>query len=77
MQKASFFRLSEVSVAYALPSQWLRRLGVSSARLSLAGRNLHTWTGYNGLDPESRAGATDQAIIPPLQRFVATLHLAF
>ncbi len=77
MQEASFFRLSEVSVAYALPSQWLRGLGVSGARLSLAGRNLHTWTGYKGLDPESRQGATDQAITPPLQRFVATLHLAF
>jgi TonB-dependent SusC/RagA subfamily outer membrane receptor len=77
MQKASFFRLSELSVAYALPSQWLRGLGVSGARLSLAGRNLHTWTKYPGLDPESRQGATDQAITPPLQRFVATLHLTF
>jgi TonB-linked SusC/RagA family outer membrane protein len=76
-QKASFFRLSEVSVAYTLPSQWLRGLGVSSSRVSLAGRNLHTWTSYGGLDPESRAGATDQALIPPLQRFVLTLHLAF
>jgi TonB-linked SusC/RagA family outer membrane protein len=77
MQKASFFRLSEVSVAYSLPSQWLRGVGVSSSRISLAGRNLHTWTGYKGLDPESRAGVTDQALIPPLQRFVLTLHLAF
>ncbi len=77
IQKASFFRLSEVSVSYQLPSQWLRGIGVSGWRISLAGRNLHTWTSYRGLDPESRAGATDQALIPPLQRFVATLHLAF
>ena len=77
MQKASFFRLSELSVAYALPTRWLSSLGVSSSRISLAGRNLHTWTDYRGLDPESRAGATDQALIPPLQRFVLTLHLAF
>ena len=77
MEKASFFRLSELSVAYSLPSQWLRGIGASSARISLAGRNLHTWTSYRGIDPESRAGATDQALIPPLQRFVLTLHLAF
>ena len=77
MQEASFFRLSEVSVAYTLPSQWLRGLGVSNSRISLAGRNLKTWTDYSGLDPESRNGATDQALIPPLQRFVLTLHLAF
>lgn len=77
MEKASFFRLSELSVAYSLPSQWLRGIGASGARISLAGRNLHTWTSYRGIDPESRAGATDQALIPPLQRFVLTLHLAF
>jgi TonB-linked SusC/RagA family outer membrane protein len=77
MQKASFFRLSEVSVGYQLPPTWLRPLGVNSAKLSIAGRNLHTWTSYRGIDPESRAGATDQALIPPLQRFVVSLHLAF
>ena len=77
MEKASFFRLSELSVAYSLPSQWVRGIGASGARVSLAGRNLHTWTSYRGIDPESRAGATDQALIPPLQRFVLTFHLAF
>jgi len=77
IEKASFFRLSELSVAYSLPSQWLRGAGVTSSRISLAGRNLHTWTGYRGIDPESRAGATDQALIPPLQRFVLTLQLTF
>lgn len=78
MEKASFFRLSEVSVSYQMPAVWLRRLGVSDARVSLAGRNLHTWTSYRGMDPESRAGAvTDQALIPPLRRIVATLHLTF
>lgn len=78
MQSASFFRLSEVSVSYQIPSRPLQRLGVSGARVSLAGRNLHTWTSYRGMDPESRAGAvTDQALVPPLRRFVATLHLTF
>ena len=78
MESASFFRLSEVSVSYQVPTQWLRGLGVSGARFSLAGRNLHTWTSYRGMDPESRTGGTtDQALVPPLRRFVATLHLTF
>ena len=77
MEKASFFRLSEVSVAYTLPTRWLRPVGVSSSRISFAARNLHTWTGYTGIDPESRNGPSDQAITPPLQRFVLTLYLAF
>ena len=77
-QDASFFRLSEVSVSYQVPSQWLGSMGVTSAQVAVAGRNLHTWTSYNGMDPESRAGAvTDQAIVPPLRRFVFTLRLTF
>jgi hypothetical protein len=77
VQDASFFRLSEVSASYRLPSRLLGGLGISEARFSLAGRNLHLWTDYNGLDPESRAGSTDQAITPPLRRITATLHLTF
>jgi TonB-linked SusC/RagA family outer membrane protein len=77
LQNASFFRLSELSVSYQLPTQWLRRAGISGARVGLAGRNLHTWTKYRGLDPEGRFGVTDQAITPPLQRFIVSLNLTF
>jgi hypothetical protein len=77
LQDASFFRLGEVSLSYQLPSQWLRRLGVISSRLTVAGRNLHLWTKYAGLDPEEHQGANDQALLPPLRRFVATLNLTF
>jgi TonB-linked SusC/RagA family outer membrane protein len=77
VQNASFFRLSELSLSYQLPSQWLRRAGITSARLGVAGRNLHTWTKYRGLDPEGRFGVTDQAITPPLQRLVVSLNLTF
>jgi len=77
VQNASFFRLSEVSLSYQLPGQWLRRLGITSARLGVAGRNLHTWTKYRGLDPEARFGVTDQAITPPLQRLLVSLNFTF
>ena len=29
----------------------------AAATLTIAGRNLHTWTNYTGLDPELNAGA--------------------
>ena len=77
MENASFFRLSELSVSYQLPAQWLRRAGITSARLGIAGRNLHTWTKYRGLDPEGRLGVTDQAITPPLQRLLVSVNLTF
>jgi hypothetical protein len=48
----------------------------------LTGRNLHTWTDYQGLDPESfieigEIIAYDQARIPTLAQFITTLSLTF
>jgi len=77
VENASFFRLSELSASYQLPTAWLRHTGVTSARLGVAGRNLHTWTKYRGLDPEGRLGSTDQAITPPLRRLIVSLNLTF
>jgi hypothetical protein len=50
----------ELSLAYTADQPWVRsRLGVSSAVLRLAGRNLHTWTKYKGLDPETNLGGAE------------------
>jgi hypothetical protein len=81
-QDASFAKLREVSVTYELPERL--RAGLSRAAISLAGRDLHTWTKYGGLDPEGNAfnaatsfTAADQAVLPPLTRFIATVSLTF
>jgi hypothetical protein len=54
IEKADFWKLREVSLTYTLPPDLVARTGVArSLSLSLAGRNLHTWTGYTGWDPET------------------------
>ena len=80
-QPGSFAKLREVSLTYTLPEQMLR--GFSRASVTVAGRELHTWTKYKGIDPESsdvtNFGATthDQAVIPPLSRILATINITF
>ena len=81
-QDGSFTKLREVSATYTLPDRWLR--GFSRASITLAGRDLYTWTNYAGLDPEvntnnvaTSAGTGDQALTPPLSRFIATINLSF
>jgi len=81
---ASFLKLREVSIQYALPSSWAATLRASGATISLAGRNLHTWTKYAGLDPEgsfqggSRGfGQWEQDVTPQLRQFVTTIHLTY
>jgi len=81
---ASFVKLREVSLAYTLPQSWAATFRATGATISVAGRNLHTWTKYPGLDPEgsfqggSRGfGQWEQDITPQLMQFVTTIHLTF
>jgi TonB-linked SusC/RagA family outer membrane protein len=83
---ASFTRLREVSATYSLPETMVRRFGASRASVSVAGRNLYTWTSYPGMEPEasflggSRGGASaqwEQNVLPQLQQFVTTVNLTF
>jgi TonB-linked SusC/RagA family outer membrane protein len=81
-QDGSFAKLREVSATYTLPERWLR--GFSRASITLAGRDLYTWTNYAGIDPEvnisnvaTSASTGDQGLTPPLTRFIATINLSF
>ncbi|MHB1328764.1 MAG: hypothetical protein ACYC2K_11240, partial [Gemmatimonadales bacterium] len=50
---ASFIKLRELSLSYSMPRTVARWFRATDGTLSLTARNLHTWTGYSGLDPEA------------------------
>jgi TonB-linked SusC/RagA family outer membrane protein len=86
IRDASFTRFRELSATYTLPQRWSGRFGASAASVTLAGRNLYTWTEYSGMDPEasflggSRGGqsaAWEQNVTPQLQQLVATFNVSF
>jgi TonB-linked SusC/RagA family outer membrane protein len=83
---ASFTRFRELSLTYTLPSRLVQRARASRASITIAGRNLHTWTDYPGLEPEasfnsgSRGGAFgqwEQNVLPQPRQFITTLNLSF
>ena len=79
---ASFTKLREVSASYTLPDRIAKYAGASHSTITIAGRNLHTWTKYPGLDPERRSvisaiSAFDQAVTPALAQFIASLSFTF
>lgn len=79
-QDASFVKLREISATYSLPDRLIP--GIRHASFTLAARELHIWTKYTGPDPEVNQVPTglisqDQAVLPPLSRFIATLNLTF
>jgi hypothetical protein len=57
VENGAYAKLREIAVSYQLDPRWLRMRGVTGATLTVAGRNLHTWTDYSGWDPETNAGA--------------------
>jgi TonB-linked SusC/RagA family outer membrane protein len=51
---ASFIKLREISIGYAIPSSITQRIGVSSANFSIYSRNIMLWTAAKiNIDPET------------------------
>lgn len=85
VQDASFTKLRELSLTYTLPSDLTSRLGMASSSITIAGRNLLTWTDYEGLEPEASfiggsrglRGQWEQNVLPQLQQWMLTLNIGF
>jgi TonB-linked SusC/RagA family outer membrane protein len=53
IQDADFWKLRELALTFTVPQTWLDRVRYASdLSITLAGRNLKTWTDYRGADPE-------------------------
>jgi hypothetical protein len=53
VEDASYVKFRELSVAYTFEGAAINKFfGFRTVDLRVAGRNLHTWTKYSGLDPE-------------------------
>ena len=60
VEDGSFVKLREISLTYRAEHRLLmQRLGVGSVDIRIAGRNLGTWTDYEGLDPETNLGGAE------------------
>jgi len=87
-QDVSYWKLREITLGYDVPSSILHRAlgGAESARLTLSGRNLKTWTNFRGGDPDfSNFGGTPDAVqrnrelgaYPPSRHFWVNLQVGF
>ena len=54
VEDASYLKLREVNLSYDVPVAWVKQRlgGLQSLQLTLSGRNLLTFTKYDGTDPE-------------------------
>ncbi len=86
IRDASFARFRELSLTYNLPRALAARARASAASVTLAGRNLHLWTNYPGMEPEASFnggtrggsfGQWEQNVLPQTRSFVTTFNLSF
>ena len=72
LQDASYLKLRNVSVGYTFPTKWMDPF-VSRARIYFTGENLHTFTRFEGLDPETGSSSN----YPNVARFIFGLSVTF
>lgn len=86
IEDSEFLKLREVSLTYNIPDRVAGALGAKRANLTFAGRNLGTWTGYKGVDPEvNQLGqgsfngfqVRDFLTQPPVRTFIVRANLTF
>jgi TonB-linked SusC/RagA family outer membrane protein len=85
VEQADFWRWRELSVAFDMPSFVTESAPqLDGLRLTLAGRNLATFTDYTGLDPETNEGGgsanfsqSEFNTQPPLRTFTLRLDYRF
>ena len=71
----NFVRLQDVSLSYIFPEQLKDALHVSNLKLFISGKNLATWTKWNGVDPETGAGFSPGS--PLLRSYSLGLNVEF
>lgn len=52
VEDGSFIRLKNIRLSYELPAALISKAGLTRLQLYIAGKNLLTFTGYSGMDPE-------------------------
>lgn len=83
LEDGSFFRIKNITLGYTLPSNLMKQLGVSQARIFTSVNNLLTITKYSGYDPEASMGldarsfGIDNLVTPQPRSFMLGLNVNF
>jgi TonB-linked SusC/RagA family outer membrane protein len=83
VEVGTYIKMRELALRYTMDSSLLERfgggMGLESAAISLTGRNMFTWTDYQGYDPEVGGiiGGEDAYQYPNFRTVTAVLELIF
>ena len=75
-QQRSFVRLQDVSLSYRFGGNWVKSLNIQNLNVYVSGKNLATWTKWEGWDPETNQGLINSGR-PVMKGFAAGVNLTF
>lgn len=79
IQNGAYFRIKVLQIGYTLPTQLIKKAGLTKLRVYVTGNNLFTFTKYNGYDPEIGGGSygIDRGIYPQARALMAGINIGF
>lgn len=77
VENGSYLRVKNITLAYNFPKQWLKKLQIENARLSLSCDNVATITDYSGFDPEVGINGIDGSSYPISRTYSIGLNFNF
>ena len=75
-ESRSFIRLQDVSLSYSIPTNILEKIKAQSISIYVSGKNLATWTNWEGWDPETGQGLLLDGR-PALRAFTFGVHITY
>ncbi len=85
VEKGDFLRMDNLALGYTIPSEVIKKAGLSRLRVYASAQNLFVITGYKGLDPETTGSGTLTTLgtgvdfngNPQLKTFTFGLNIGF
>ena len=73
----SFVRLQDISLAYQFQDKLINRLGIQNLKLFVSGKNLLTFTDWDGWDPETGQGIGASNAFPVMKAYTLGVDVSF
>lgn len=76
-QSRSFIRLQDISLAYELETSTAKNLGVAGLKIYASGKNILTFTKWDGWDPETGQGIQVSNVFPLMKSYTLGIDISF
>jgi TonB-linked SusC/RagA family outer membrane protein len=76
LENRGFVRLQDVTLSYTFREPWVKKAGLGALKVFLSGKNLVTFTNWDGTDPETGAGVLSSTY-PVITSFTLGANVSF